>query len=60
MFLHLQRPCSMLLIHRQMGNLYIWNARYEEKKWIELASRFFDKTGKRINPDVLKEKLKNV
>ena len=39
--------------------LYCMNARFEEKKWIAMAARFYDKTGKRVGVDILKEHLKN-
>ena len=32
--------------------------RYDERKWVELSSRFFDMVGKRIDPDLLKDRLK--
>jgi len=32
----------------------------DAKKWVEIASRFFDKTGRRVDPELLKEKMKNV
>ncbi|MDI1493631.1 MAG: hypothetical protein OHK93_006357 [Ramalina farinacea] len=35
------------------------HGRAEKDKWIEIASRFFDKTGKRVDPQYLKEKLAN-
>lgn len=31
--------------------------RYEEEKWIKVASRFFDRTGKRVAPGYIAEKL---
>lgn len=31
--------------------------RYEEEKWVKVASRFFDKTGKRLDPAWIAEKL---
>jgi hypothetical protein len=30
---------------------------YEERKWPFIASRLFDRTGKRVDPEVLKGKL---
>ena len=33
------------------------NQRYDEKKYNTLANRIFDKTGRRIDPKVLKMKL---
>ncbi|EAS31501.3 uncharacterized protein CIMG_06980 [Coccidioides immitis RS] len=30
-------------------------ARYDEDKWIRISSRFFDKTGKRVHPRILKK-----
>ena len=32
--------------------------RYDDKRWVELSSRFFDLYGKRIDPDRLKARLK--
>ena len=32
---------------------------YESGKWLAIASRFFDKTGRRIPPEVLKHQLEN-
>ena len=32
----------------------------DEDKWLEVASRFFDKTGKRVKPELLKEMLKHI
>ena len=31
--------------------------KYEERKWIEIASRFFDRTGQHLDPEMLKEKF---
>jgi len=39
--------------------LYVMNAHFEEKKWTAMASKFFDKTGKRVNPDALRGQLQN-
>lgn len=30
---------------------------FEEQRWIRMASKFFDQTGKRIEPEWLKAKL---
>lgn len=38
--------------------LYVMNAHFEEKKWVAMSAKFYDKTGKRVNPDTLKEQLK--
>lgn len=32
----------------------------ESVKWVELASKLFDKTGKRVTPDLLERKLKDL
>ena len=37
--------------------LYKLHDLYEKKKWIEISSRFFDKTGKRIDPGKLQDQL---
>ncbi|KAL8793254.1 MAG: hypothetical protein Q9195_004191 [Heterodermia aff. obscurata] len=34
-------------------------AKYEDQKWTQMASKIFDKTGKRIDPEVLKSKFVN-
>lgn len=39
--------------------LYVMNAHFEDRKWTAMAAKFFDKTGKRVKPDALKEQLKN-
>ena len=36
------------------------NEHYNRKKFIEITSKLFDKTGKRIDPDILAHKLKHV
>ena len=33
-------------------------AKYEEEKWIRVSSRFFDKTGKRHPPRILKKHVR--
>ncbi|KAL9577888.1 MAG: hypothetical protein Q9212_006080 [Teloschistes hypoglaucus] len=40
---------------------YLYNTKctFEERKWTILASKLFDKTGKRIEPEYIKEKLQN-
>ncbi|KAL9124149.1 MAG: hypothetical protein Q9217_006494 [Psora testacea] len=43
----------------ELAKLYKLHAKAERGKWVEISSRFFDRTGKRITPDVLKEKLAN-
>ncbi|KAI4139765.1 MAG: hypothetical protein L6R39_006128 [Caloplaca ligustica] len=43
----------------ELSFLYNMNCTFEEERWIRMASRFFDRTGKRIEPEWLKEKLKN-
>ena len=37
--------------------LYTLNVRYDEQKWISVDSKFFDKFGKRVGVQKLKEKL---
>ena len=37
--------------------LFRLHERYEEKKWVGIASKFFDETGKRVDPRHLEEKL---
>ncbi|KAL8741485.1 MAG: hypothetical protein Q9184_008378, partial [Pyrenodesmia sp. 2 TL-2023] len=43
----------------ELSYLYNMNCAFEEQRWIRLASKFFDQTGKRVEPEWLKEKLKN-
>lgn len=43
-----------------MKILYKLTRKNDEVKWLEIASRFFDKTGKRMEPDVLKQMLRNL
>ncbi|KAL8719789.1 MAG: hypothetical protein Q9225_003250 [Loekoesia sp. 1 TL-2023] len=43
----------------ELSFLYNMNCTFEEQRWIRIASKFFDQTGKRIEPEWLKEKLKN-
>ncbi|KAL9002153.1 MAG: hypothetical protein Q9188_004902 [Gyalolechia gomerana] len=43
----------------ELSYLYNMNCAFEEQRWIRMASKFFDQTGKRIEPEWLKEKLKN-
>lgn len=43
----------------QLSFLYNMNCAFEEQRWIRMASKFFDQTGKRIEPEWLKDKLKN-
>lgn len=43
----------------QLAYLYRLNAECDGKKWTYVASRFFDKTGRRISEELLKERLKN-
>jgi len=31
--------------------------RYENRKWLEVASKFFDTTGKRVHPDEMRDAL---
>ena len=33
---------------------------FEAKKWTYMASKFFDKTGKRVDPKLLKQKLSGI
>ncbi|KAL9104012.1 MAG: hypothetical protein Q9163_000990 [Psora crenata] len=49
----------VLIAMFQLARLYKLHAKAERLKWVDIASRFFDKTGKRISPEVLKEKLQN-
>ena len=37
--------------------LYRLHDFYEDKKWVEITSKFFDQTGKQLDPRVLKESL---
>lgn len=37
--------------------MYRLAERYEEEKWIKVASRFFDRTGKRVDPEYIAEKF---
>ena len=54
------KPASRrTLIWIQLMFLYDLNMRLDKKKWLTLASRLFDKTGKSIEPGLLAEKLKN-
>lgn len=41
----------------QLLFLYALNARYDEHKWITVDSKFFDRFGKRVGAEKLKEKL---
>lgn len=34
--------------------------RYDDRKWLEVASKFFDKTGKRVHADEMREALSGV
>ncbi|KAI4115395.1 MAG: hypothetical protein LQ338_007868, partial [Usnochroma carphineum] len=43
----------------ELSFLYNMNCAFEEQRWIRMASKFFDQTGKRIEPEWLKDKLKN-
>ncbi|KAL8834218.1 MAG: hypothetical protein Q9170_003849 [Blastenia crenularia] len=43
----------------ELSLLYNMNCAFEEQRWVRMASKFFDQTGKRIEPEWLKEKLKN-
>ncbi|GAD98352.1 predicted protein [Paecilomyces variotii No. 5] len=43
---------EILLLHKL-------EARYEREKWLYVASRFFDKTGKRITPEEAKARFQN-
>ncbi|KAL8681123.1 MAG: hypothetical protein Q9186_002716 [Xanthomendoza sp. 1 TL-2023] len=44
----------------ELSTLYQMHMAFEEQRWIRMASKFFDQTGKRIEPDWLKEKLQHV
>ena len=39
--------------------LYQLHQELDRIKWLQLSSKFFDKTGKRASPELLREKLKN-
>ncbi|KAK4693866.1 hypothetical protein P7C71_g3610, partial [Lecanoromycetidae sp. Uapishka_2] len=41
----------------EIAVLYIMNEHFEEKKWVAMSAKFFDKTGKRVSPNKLKEQL---
>ncbi|KAL8782258.1 MAG: hypothetical protein Q9213_005532 [Squamulea squamosa] len=43
----------------EISMLYHMHMGFEEQRWIRMASKFFDQTGKRIEPEWLKEKLQN-
>ncbi|KAL8732769.1 MAG: hypothetical protein Q9166_002551 [cf. Caloplaca sp. 2 TL-2023] len=43
----------------ELSVLYHMHMAFEEQRWIRMASKFFDQTGKRIEPNWLKEKLQN-
>lgn len=45
------------LEYEELLYLYALNMRHDEQKWITLDSKFFDKFGKRIGAQKLKEKL---
>jgi hypothetical protein len=41
---------EILLLHKLADQ-------YEKEKWLRISSRFFDKTGKRITPDMAKQRI---
>ncbi|CAL8584515.1 hypothetical protein XPA_010107 [Xanthoria parietina] len=41
----------------ELSTLYHMHMGFEEQRWIRMASKFFDQTGKRIEPEWLKVKL---
>ncbi|KAI4096395.1 MAG: hypothetical protein LQ339_006983 [Xanthoria mediterranea] len=41
----------------ELSTLYHMHMGFEEQRWIRMASKFFDQTGKRIEPEWLKAKL---
>ncbi|KAL8767877.1 MAG: hypothetical protein Q9209_005769 [Squamulea sp. 1 TL-2023] len=43
----------------ELSTLYHMHMAFEDQRWIRMASKFFDQTGKRIAPEWLKEKLQN-
>ncbi|KAL8969627.1 MAG: hypothetical protein Q9197_004240 [Variospora fuerteventurae] len=43
----------------KLSFLYNMNCAFEEQRWIRMASKFFDQTGKRIEPEWLRDKLQN-
>ncbi|KAL8985813.1 MAG: hypothetical protein Q9177_004339 [Variospora cf. flavescens] len=43
----------------ELSFLYNMNCAFEEQRWIRMASKFFDQTGKRIEPEWLRDKLRN-
>ena len=40
-----------------MMYLYKLHDLYEGKKWTEISSKFFDKTGKRMDPEKLRKEM---
>ena len=44
----------------QLQTLFQLTKKNDNAKWLEVASRFFDKTGKRMDPALLKAMLKNL
>ena len=48
---------QMLMLNPKLMFLHRLEEHFEEKKWIEISSKFFDRTGKRVNPIQLREKL---
>lgn len=45
------------LDYEELYYLYSLSARYDEQKWITVDSKFFDRFGKRVGTEKLKEKL---
>ncbi|KAL8808387.1 MAG: hypothetical protein Q9200_004312 [Gallowayella weberi] len=59
------RPIIYLEEHDPLGNdelstLYQMHMVFEEQRWIRMASKFFDQTGKRIEPEWLKQKFGHI
>ena len=40
-----------------MAALHKMHSQAERMKWVEISSRLYDKTGKRVDPEVLKGKF---
>ncbi|KAL8708986.1 MAG: hypothetical protein Q9220_006195 [cf. Caloplaca sp. 1 TL-2023] len=43
----------------EISLLYNMNCAFEEQRWVRMASKFFDQTGKRVEPGWIREKLGN-
>ena len=58
---HVYEPIlTPLLPKTQLQNLFKMYQHIEQNKWLQMASRLFDKTGKRVSPDLLREKFENL